>query len=127
MRVSFICTASSCRSTLSETMLNRLAPPDFKVCSADSQPSGRVHPRNLATLGQADIAAHSLYSGGSKAFEGTPPDTIITICGTTTGEACPLYLDATLKARWGLADPFTLDGDRALWGAALCTTLACIG
>lgn len=69
MRVLFMCTANSCRSILSEAMFNHLAPPGFEACSAGSQPSGRVHPRSLATLEQAGIATHGLYSKGSEAFE----------------------------------------------------------
>lgn len=113
MRVLFMCTANSCRSILSEAMFNHLAPPGFEACSAGSQPSGRVHPRSLATLEQAGIATHGLYSKGSEAFEGAPPDIVITVCDAAAGEACPLYLGAALKAHWGLADPSALDGDEA--------------
>lgn len=124
MRVLFMCTANSCRSILSEAMFNHLAPPGFEACSAGSQPSGRVHPRSLATLEQAGIATHGLYSKGSEAFEGAPPDIVITVCDAAAGEACPLYLGAALKAHWGLADPSALDGDEALRDAAFHATLA---
>lgn len=86
MRVLFMCTANSCRSILSEAMFNHLAPPGFEACSAGSQPSGRVHPRSLATLEQAGIATHGLYSKGSEAFEGAPPDIVITVCDTAAGK-----------------------------------------
>ena len=111
------------RSILSEAMFNHLAPPDFEACSAGSQPSGRVHPRSLATLEQPASPPTACTARAAEAFEGAPPDIVITVCDAAA-EACPLYLGAALKAHWGLADPSALDGDEALRDAAFHATLA---
>jgi len=101
MKVLFMCTANSCRSILSEAMFNHLAPEGFEAVSSGSFPKGQVLPRSLSTL----QATQGLYSKGNDAFEGSPPDVVITVCDKAAGEACPVYFGPALKAHWGLADP----------------------
>jgi len=105
MKVLFMCTANSCRSILSEAMFNHLAPEGFEAVSSGSFPKGQVLPRSLSTLQAAGIRTQGLYSKGNDAFEGSPPDVVITVCDKAAGEACPVYFGPALKAHWGLADP----------------------
>ena len=86
-------------------MFKHLAPEGFEAVSSGSFPKGQVLPRSLSTLQAAGIRTQGLYSKGNDAFEGSPPDVVITVCDKAAGEACPVYFGPALKAHWGLADP----------------------
>ncbi|EKT4485389.1 arsenate reductase ArsC [Pseudomonas putida] len=124
MRVLFMCTANSCRSILSEAMFNHLAPHGFEAVSSGSFPKGQVLPRSLITLQHAGISTEGLSSKGNDAFEGCPPDIVITVCDKAAGEACPVYFGPALKSHWGLEDPSDSVGDMASVDAAFRATLA---
>jgi arsenate reductase (thioredoxin) len=126
MKVLFMCTANSCRSILSEAVFNHLAPAGFVAISSGSFPKGQVLPRSLTTLAAAGINTEGLYSKGNDAFEGSPPDLVITVCDKAAGEACPVYFGQALKAHWGLEDPSEVDGDEAMLDAAFQATLETI-
>ena len=123
MRVLFMCTANSCRSILSEAVFNHLASPGFVALSSGSFPRGHVLPRSLSTLQQAGISIDGLHSKGNDAFEGSPPDIVITVCDKAAGETCPVYFGPALKAHWGLEDPSDVSGDEALIDTAFRATL----
>ena len=124
MRVLFMCTANSCRSILSEAMFNHLAPHGFEAVSSGSFPKGQVLPRSLATLQHVGISTDGLSSKGNDAFEGCPPDIVITVCDKAAGEACPVYFGPALKSHWGLEDPSDVVADEASVDAAFRATLA---
>ena len=126
MKVLFMCTANSCRSILSEAVFNHLAPQGFEAISSGSFPKGQVLPRSLSTLQAAGISTEGLYSKGNDAFEGSPPDLVITVCDKAAGEACPVYFGPALKAHWGLEDPSDVHGDEACVDAAFKATLTII-
>ncbi len=89
-----------------------------------SFPKGRVLPRSLSTLQDAGVATAGLYSKGNEAFEGAPPDIVITVCDKAAGEACPVYFGPAVKAHWGLADPSEVVADEAATDQAFRATLA---
>ncbi|SNS85603.1 arsenate reductase ArsC [Pseudomonas segetis] len=124
MQILFMCTANSCRSSLSEAMFNHLAPQGFEAVSSGSFPKGQVLPRSLSTLQQAGISIENLYSKGNDAFEDNPPDIVITVCDKAAGESCPVYFGLALKAHWGLADPSEVTGDETAIDTAFRSTLA---
>jgi len=126
MKVLFMCTANSCRSILSEALFNHLAPEGFQAISSGSFPKGQVLPRSLTTLQAAGISTDGLYSKGNEAFEGAPPDIVITVCDKAAGETCPVYFGPALKAHWGLEDPSDVQGDEAQIDAAFHATLGII-
>ncbi|MCK6189172.1 MULTISPECIES: arsenate reductase ArsC [unclassified Pseudomonas] len=126
MKVLFMCTANSCRSILSEALFNHLAPEGFEAVSSGSFPKGQVLPRSLSTLQAAGISTEGLYSKGNDAFEGSPPDIVITVCDKAAGEACPVYFGPATKAHWGLEDPSDVNGDEARVNAAFNATLETI-
>jgi len=126
MKVLFMCTANSCRSILSEAMFNHLAPAGFHAVSAGSFPRGQVLPRSLDTLLEAGISIAGLSSKGNDAFEGCPPDIVITVCDKAAGEACPVYFGPAIKAHWGLEDPSDISGSDEQIKAAFHATLKCI-
>ncbi|MGL4274436.1 MAG: arsenate reductase ArsC, partial [Pseudomonas paracarnis] len=123
MKVLFMCTANSCRSILSEAMFKHLAPEGFEAVSSGSFPKGQVLPRSLSTLQAAGISTEGLYSKGNDAFQGCPPDVVITVCDKAAGEACPVYFGPAVKAHWGLEDPSEMQGDEAQVDAAFKATL----
>lgn len=124
MKILFMCTHNSCRSILSEALFNHLAPEGVEAVSSGSFPSGRVNQRALQTLEAAGISTAGLSSKASDAFEGSPPDIVITVCGRAAGEACPIFFGPALKAHWGLADPSEASGSEAEITAAFEATLA---
>jgi arsenate reductase len=126
MKVLFMCTANSCRSILSEAVFNHLAPQGFEAISSGSFPTGQVLPRSLSTLQAAGISTDGLYSKGNDAFEGSPPDLVITVCDKAAGETCPVYFGPAIKAHWGLEDPSDVQGDDARLNAAFNATMAII-
>src|SRR5476651_2602047 len=107
-------------------MFNHLAPEGFEAVSAGSFPKGQVLPRSLTTLQEAGIAIDGLSSKGNDAFEGCPPDIVITVCDKAAGEACPVYFGPAVKAHWGLEDPSDITGSEEDLHAAFHATLAII-
>ncbi|MFJ3486836.1 arsenate reductase ArsC [Pseudomonas sp. NPDC090202] len=124
MKVLFMCTHNSCRSILSEAVFNHLAPAGVEAVSSGSFPSGRVNPRALQTLQSAGISTEGLSSKSSDAFEGSPPDIVITVCDRAAGEACPVFFGPALKAHWGLSDPSEVTASEAEITTAFESTLA---
>ncbi|MDE1912837.1 MAG: arsenate reductase ArsC [Pseudomonas sp.] len=124
MKVLFMCTHNSCRSILSEAVFNHLAPEGIEAVSSGSFPSGRVNARAIQTLNAAGIPTEGLSSKASDAFEGSPPDIVITVCDRAAGEACPIFFGPALKAHWGLADPSEATGSEEQIEAAFQTTLS---
>ena len=123
MKVLFMCTHNSCRSILSEALFNHLAPEGVEAVSSGSFPSGRVNQRALQTLEAVGIFTVGLSSKASDAFEGSPPDIVITVCDRAAGEACPIFFGPALKAHWGLADPSEAKGTESEITAAFDVTL----
>ncbi|MDH4603732.1 MULTISPECIES: arsenate reductase ArsC [Pseudomonas] len=124
MKVLFMCTHNSCRSILSEAVFNHLAPAGVEAVSSGSFPSGRVNPQALQTLQSAGISTEGLSSKASDAFEGSPPDIVITVCDRAAGEACPIFFGPALKAHWGLSDPSEVTESAAEITTAFESTLA---
>ena len=123
MKDLFMCTHNSCRSILSEALFNHLAPESVEAVSSGSFPSGRVNRRALQTLEASGISTVGLGSKASDAFEGSPPDIVITVCDRAAGEACPIFFGPALKAHWGLADPSEAKGTESEITAAFDVTL----
>jgi arsenate reductase len=105
-------------------MFNHLAPQGFEAVSSGSFPKGQVLPRSLTTLQQAGIATDGLTSKGNDAFEGNPPDIVITVCDRAANEICPVYFGPAVKSHWGLEDPSEVKGDEATVDVAFRATLA---
>jgi len=101
-----------------------MAPQGFEAVSSGSFPRGQVLPRSITTLHQAGISTDGLSSKGNDAFEGCPPDIVITVCDKAAGEACPVYFGPALKSHWGLEDPSDVSGDEASIDSAFRSTLA---
>lgn len=110
LRILFICTGNSCRSILAEAMANHLGEGRLEARSAGSHPAGRVNPRALAVLQAHAVPLGEPESCSWDAFAATPLDLVVTVCDAAAGESCPLWLNETPRAHWGLPDPATVAG-----------------
>lgn len=69
----------------------------------------RRHPLTLKFLQERNIPVTELRSK-SWGEENLTPDIVITVCDSAASESCPVWLDKTIKAHWGLPDPSKLQG-----------------
>ena len=97
----FLCVANSARSQMAEGIARSLAPADVRISSAGSEPT-RVRPQAIRAMEEVgiDLTGHS--SKGMDQVDGAPPDVVITLCAE---EACPAWLQPTLRVHWPLPDP----------------------
>ncbi|MEQ1739760.1 MAG: arsenate reductase ArsC [Methyloglobulus sp.] len=110
LNILILCTGNSCRSILGEALINHLAGGRFRAFSAGSHPTGKVNPNALATLARNGIAADGFTSQSWDEFDGKGIDIAITVCDQAAGEVCPVYLNSTIRAHWGLPDPVHVSG-----------------
>lgn len=99
-RIAFVCVENSCRSQMAEGFARLLGGGRVEAWSAGSRPSGRVHPRAIASMrGRGvDLAAHRSKSVDE--LIGTF-DAVVTM---GCGDACPL-VDARRRIDWQIPDP----------------------
>lgn len=107
--VLFVCVANSARSQLAEAIARALAPPEVKVSSAGSRPSG-LHPLTVEVLAELgiDVRGHP-----SRSLEDVPPDdvdVVITLCAEDVGAAFP---GNARRVHWPLPDPILATGSEA--------------
>lgn len=114
LRILFLCTGNSCRSIIAEALANALSGGVLQASSAGSRPTGTVHPRALAVLARHGIAPAAAASKSWDEFEHAPIDVLITVCDAAAGESCPAWLGRGIRARWGVPDPATAEGDELL-------------
>ena len=99
--VLFLCVANSARSQMAEGIARSLAPAEVRVASAGSQPT-RVRPQAIEALREIGIEITGQSAKGMDQIEGVPPEVVITLCAE---EACPTWLQPTLRVHWPLPDP----------------------
>ena len=109
-KVLILCTGNSCRSILGEALLNHLGGDQFLAFSAGSRPVGKVNDYALATLARNGIAMDNFSSQSWDEFAEKDIDIAITVCDQAAGEVCPVYLNSTIRAHWGLPDPAHIMG-----------------
>ncbi|MFZ2312823.1 MAG: arsenate reductase ArsC [Methylobacter sp.] len=126
LKVLILCTGNSCRSILAEALINHLGGSRFKAFSAGSHPTGKVNPNALETLKRHGIPTEGFSSQSWDEFEGTGIDISITVCDQAAGEACPVYLNSTVRAHWGLPDPAHVTGSQEIIEAAFESTYAAL-
>ncbi|MBP5988346.1 MAG: arsenate reductase ArsC [Azonexus sp.] len=103
-----LCTGNSARSILGEALFNHLGQGRIRAFSAGSQPSGKVNPVALETLGKHGVPLPEARSKSWDEFAapGAPQlDFIFTVCASAAGETCPIWPGHPATAHWGIADP----------------------
>lgn len=110
LKILVLCTGNSCRSILGEALINHLSGGRFKAFSAGSHPTGKVNPNALATLRRNGLVGEGFASQSWDEFADEHIDIAITVCDQAAGEVCPVYLNSTVRAHWGLPDPAHVTG-----------------
>ena len=126
LNVLILCTGNSCRSVLGEALINHLAGDRFRAFSAGSHPTGKVNANALATLARHGLSTEGFSSQSWDEFDDKDIDIAITVCDSAAGEVCPIYLNNTVRAHWGLPDPAHVDGSVEVIEAAFEATYAAL-
>jgi protein-tyrosine-phosphatase len=106
-RVLFVCVENSCRSQMAEALARRHGGGRVEAFSAGSRPSGRVHPKAIASMAElgCDLTAHT--SKGLEAVAGLEFDAVVTM---GCGDSCP-HIPTKQCLDWAIPDPKEMDGD----------------
>ncbi|MGD9093376.1 MAG: arsenate reductase ArsC [Anaerolineales bacterium] len=107
-KVLFLCTGNSCRSQMSEAIVNDRLKNEWQAYSAGTKPAGYVHP--LAIKALAEIGIH--HQGRSKhvdEYRSIEFDQVITVCDSAA-EECPIWLGPGRRVHMGYPDPAKATG-----------------
>jgi arsenate reductase len=110
-RVLFLCTGNSARSQMAEGLLRHLAPGDFDVVSAGTEPKG-LNPLAVAAMAELGIDISGQGAKSVDAFVDERFDDVITLCDEAN-EACPVFPKAGHRLHWGFEDPAKATGPEA--------------
>jgi len=110
LNILILCTGNSCRSVLGEALINHKGGGRVRAFSAGSHPTGKVNPNALAALARNGLSTEGFSSRSWDEFDDAGIDIAITVCDQAAGETCPLYLNSTVRAHWGLPDPAHVTG-----------------
>jgi arsenate reductase len=113
LKVLILCTGNSCRSIMAEALLNHYGKDKFIAFSAGSSPTGKVHPKSLATLTEMGLPTEGYRSKSWDEFADQPIDIVITVCDQAAGEICPVFFGKPVKAHWSIPDPAHFEGSEA--------------
>jgi arsenate reductase len=109
-KVLVLCTGNSCRSQMAEGLINARLGDKFVAYSAGTQPSGYVHPKAIAVMGELDIDLSQNESKSTDLFRGHYFHHVITVCDSAQ-ESCPVWLEeAGQKTHVGFYDPAEATG-----------------
>jgi arsenate reductase (thioredoxin) len=104
MNVFVLCTVGSARSILLESLLKLYGASRLRGYAAGLQPGGRVYPRAVLLLFCQNHDTVDLVSKSWDEFakpDAPVMDLVITVCGGTAQETCPIWPSAAIRAHWG--------------------------
>ncbi|MEO8328321.1 MAG: arsenate reductase ArsC [Nitrospirota bacterium] len=110
IKVLVICTGNSCRSIMTEALINHMGQGRYRAGSAGSHPAGYVHPGSVSTLKRHGIDPGQPSSKSWDDMISQPFDLVITVCDQAAGEACPVFSDKPRKLHWSIPDPGSVIG-----------------
>jgi len=105
MNILFLCVANSARSQMAEGLAKNILRDTFKIESAGSEPSGKVHEDAIKVMSELEI---DILKNKSKFYNDLPEsflaslDYVITLCAE---EVCPVMASDAKKLHWGMPDP----------------------
>jgi arsenate reductase len=99
--VIFLCVANSARSQMAEGIARSLAPPEWEVYSAGSNP-GRLSQRAVEAMREIGIDISGHRSKGLDEVPLAEADVVITLCAE---EECPVAYTRGRRLAWPLPDP----------------------
>ncbi|HSQ50770.1 MAG TPA: arsenate reductase ArsC [Nitrospiraceae bacterium] len=105
LKVLVVCTGNSCRSIMSEALINNLGRGGYRAWSAGSVPTGFVHLKSIETLQRYGIDPGQKRSKSWNEFAEESFDLVITVCDQAAGESCPLFPGTPKKLHWSTPDP----------------------
>jgi arsenate reductase len=106
--VLFVCTGNTCRSIMSESLINYWGAHQFRGYSAGSSPAGKVHPLTLEVLSDMQLPTDGLRSKSWTEFAAPaarPLDFVFTVCDKAAREIHPRWPGEPIRAHWGVDDP----------------------
>ena len=103
-KVLFICAGDSCRSQITEGLLNEMAAKYFDVYSAGSHPS-RVNANAISIMEEIEIDISNHTSNSINEYLNTGIDIVISVCDDAK-RSCPVFPEKTIKIHWSIDDPF---------------------
>jgi len=107
-KVLFLCTGNSCRSQMTEAIVNARLGDEWEAVSAGTRPAGYVHPKALAALAEIGIQ-HTGRSKLADEFRGVDFDLVVTVCDSAA-EECPVWLGKGRKIHHSFPDPAKAEG-----------------
>jgi arsenate reductase len=89
---------------MAEGFLRHLAPDDFDVSSAGTEPRDAVHPLAVQVMAEEGIDITAQRPKSLRRFVGEPWDYIITVCDRAR-ESCPVFPGRHEQIHWSFRDP----------------------
>ena len=118
-KVLVLCTGNSCRSIMAEALINHIGQGRYHACSAESHPTGEVHPGAITTLQRHGIHPGQPQSKSWHDMINHSFNLIITVCDQAAGEPCPIFPGQPQKLHWSIPDPAKATGTESEIHAAL--------
>jgi len=112
-KVLFLCGENSCRSQMAEGFLRSMAPDAFEAYSAGSHATS-VNPLAVAVMEEAGVDISEHWSKPVSEFDSWEFDYVITVCGGSASDACPVFVGkAARRIAWDIDDPAAAEGDNS--------------
>jgi arsenate reductase (thioredoxin) len=108
-RVLFLCTGNSARSQMAEGLLRRLAPDQYDVCSAGTDPAPRVNPLAVRVMQEIGIDISGQHPKHLREFLDQEFHRVVTVCDNAA-ESCPTFPGDPERIHWGFDDPAAVEG-----------------
>ena len=109
-KVLFLCRDNACRSQMAEGFLRSIAPAEFDAYSAGSNETF-VHPLAIEVMREVGIDISGQRSKSVSEFAGWEFDFVITVCGDSAEDTCPVFMGgARRRLAWSFDDPAVVTG-----------------
>ena len=109
MKVLILCTGNSCRSQMAHGFLESFDP-KIKVCSAGTEPTGKLNVTAVKAMKEIDIDISHHTSDSVEKYLGQEWNYVITVCSEAK-ENCPIFLGNVIHSlHIGFDDPSQVQG-----------------